>query len=63
MTDNDVKVHTQVRPNTEGEMNGNNTTPTHLVPVSLGSPYEKIGISTAFSAGERMPFDAMVLVC
>lgn len=63
VTDNDVKVHTQVRPNTEGEMNGNYTTPTHLVPVSLGSPYEKIGISTTFSAGERLPFDAMVLVC
>lgn len=63
MTDNDVKVHTQVRSKTEGEMNGNYTTPTHLVPVSLGSPSEKIGISKAFSAGERLPFDAMVLVC
>ncbi|CAL2260460.1 unnamed protein product [Prunus armeniaca] len=68
--DNDVKVHTQVRPTTNGEVNENSTyasgtgPPAGFLGVSLRSPYEKIGISTAFvapSAGAGLPFDAMVL--
>ncbi|CAL8157522.1 unnamed protein product [Prunus armeniaca] len=68
--DNDVKVHTQVRPTTNGEVNENSTNasgtgpPAGFLGVSLRSPYEKIGISTAFvapSAGAGLPFDAMVL--
>ncbi|CAL2260461.1 unnamed protein product [Prunus armeniaca] len=69
--DNDVKVHTQVRPTTNGEVNENSTyasgtgPPAGFLGVSLRSPYEKIGISTAFvapSAGAGLPFDAMVLL-
>ncbi|ONI01961.1 hypothetical protein PRUPE_6G169100 [Prunus persica] len=68
--DNDVKVHTQLRPTTNGEVNENSTNasgtgpPAGFLGVSLHSPYEKIGISTSFvapSAGAGLPFDAMVL--
>ena len=72
MTENDVKVHTQVSPTTKGETNENSksvsgTTPPAVgyVGVSLGPLYETIGISTAFvapSAGSGLPFGAPVLV-
>lgn len=62
MTDTDVQVH----PNYEGDTNRNFTSSSDFVQVPIGSLYENIGTSTAFfspSAGERLPFDAMALVC
>ncbi|KAB2632868.1 common plant regulatory factor 1-like [Pyrus ussuriensis x Pyrus communis] len=69
--ENDVKVHTQVSPTTKGETNENSKSVSGTAPpavgyvgVSLGPPYETIGISTAFvapSAGSGFPFGAPVL--
>ncbi|KAM1397142.1 hypothetical protein ACFX2I_014751 [Malus domestica] len=69
--ENDVKVHTQVSPTTEEEVKEISTNVSGYVPpaagfvgVSLGSPYEKIGVSTAFvasSAGAQLPFGTSVL--
>ncbi|CAN6585943.1 unnamed protein product [Malus baccata var. baccata] len=68
--ENDVKVHTQVSP-TEEEAKEVSTNVSGYAPpaagfvgVSLGSPYEKIGVSTAFvasSAGAQLPFGTSVL--
>ncbi|TQD86878.1 hypothetical protein C1H46_027579 [Malus baccata] len=68
--ENDVKVHTQVSP-TEEEAKEISTNVSGYAPpaagfvgVSLGSPYEKIGVSTAFvaaSAGAQLPFGTSVL--
>lgn len=67
-----MKVHTQVSPTAEEEAKEISTNVSGYAPpaagfvgVSLGSPYEKIGVSTAFvtpSAGAQLPFGTSVLV-
>ncbi|CAN6718618.1 unnamed protein product [Malus baccata var. baccata] len=64
-------VHTQVSPTTEEEAKEVSTNVSGYAPsaagfvgVSLGSPYEKIGVSTAFvapSAGAQLPFGTSVV--